>query len=270
MQSRGAKLMAIKIIKKPKRPFSHIPDPLGHGQRAVDYLRSLKHPKSDLPKQAFQLDPWQEEIVRRIYGPRDEFGRRIVRNVFILVPRGNRKTSLAAGLALLHSEGPEARAGGEVLFAASDRTQAKVGFREVQNVIEASFSHWSKGQQNRRFSAVNDIRLREYIHKIDFPNNSFIEALGCDAATVHGRTPVFAMCDEIHAWGKRDLFDVIRTGLAKTPGSLCVIITTAGKGQQHFSWELLEYARKVAKGEIDDPATLAVLYETDPKRRLEG
>ena len=104
-----------------------IPDPLGYGQRAVDFLRSLKHPKSRLPGKAFQLDPWQEEIVRKIYGPVDEHGNRIVQSVVIMVPRGNRKTSLAAALTLLHAHGPEATPGGEVLFAAVDKKQAKLG-----------------------------------------------------------------------------------------------------------------------------------------------
>ena len=84
---------------------SPIADPLGYGERAVQFLRRLRHPNSDAPGGAFQLAPWQERIVRRIYGPRHPDGRRIVQNVFFLVPRGNRKTSLAAALALLLLDG---------------------------------------------------------------------------------------------------------------------------------------------------------------------
>ena len=51
-----------------------IPDPLGHGARAVEFLRRLRHPASTAPKQAFQLHPFQERIVRRIYGPRHPSG----------------------------------------------------------------------------------------------------------------------------------------------------------------------------------------------------
>ena len=47
---------------------SEIPDPLGYGQRAVDFLRVLKHPKSRSRNCAFELPAWQERIVRRIYG----------------------------------------------------------------------------------------------------------------------------------------------------------------------------------------------------------
>lgn len=242
--------------------FAAIPDPLGYGQRAVDFLRSLKHPKSRLPDKAFQLDPWQEGIVRRIYGPVDEHGNRIVRNVVILLPRGNRKTSLGAALSLLHTDGPEATPNGEVIFAAADQKQAKLGFREVEGIISAGGYMWRKGQASRRFDGDKHVKLQEYRNRIQFPNGSFMEALSNDAGTQHGRTPVFALLDEIHAWRKRDLWDVIRTGLVKVPGSLSVVITTAGRGNDNIAFEVIDYARKVARGDIDDPATLAILYET--------
>jgi phage terminase large subunit-like protein len=67
--------------------------------------------------------------------------------------------------------------------------------------------------------------------------------------------------DELHAWLKRDLWDVLRTGLVKPPGSLLVVITTAGRGQENVAWDVVSYARKVASGEIDDPGTLPILFE---------
>ena len=262
--------MALKIIKKSKpvqvaanaEPFADIPDPFGFGQRAVDFLRSLKHPKSRKPEGAFQLDPWQEEIVRRIYGPCDENGTRIVRQVVMLLPRGNRKTSLGAALALLHTSGPEGVAGGEVLFAASDQKQAKIGFREAEGIIRSGEYLWRKGQANRRYDAAAHVKLQEYRNRILFPNGAFLEAIASDAPTQHGRTPLFVLADEIHAWAKRDLWDVIRTGLVKVQGSLLVTITTAGRGQEGFAFEFIDYARKVARGEIDDPSTLPILFET--------
>ncbi|MBB4632941.1 terminase TerL endonuclease subunit [Sphingosinicella soli] len=251
------------IACAPVNPFPEIPDPFGHGQRAVDFLRGLKHPKSRLPGQAFQLDPWQEKIVRQIYGPCDKFGNRIIQSVVIMVPRGNRKTSLAAALTLLHTIGPEAVPGGEVLLAAADQKQAKIGLQEAIGLIQAGeHDLWRKGQGNVRFDAASQIKLQEYKNRISFPNGSWLEALSNDAGTQHGRTPVFALCDEIHAWRKRDLWDVIDTGLAKVDNSLRVTITTAGRGQENVAFQVIDYARRVARGEIDDPSTLAVLYET--------
>lgn len=243
--------------------LDEIPDPFGYGQRAIDFLRSLKHPKSRLPGKAFQLDPWQEDIVRRIYGPCDEYGNRIVQNVVIMVGRGNRKTSLAAALTLLHAHGPEAVPGGEVLFAAVDKKQAKLGLTEATGIIQATWGDvWRKGQAARLSEASSGIRDQSYKNRVLFPNDSFLEALSNDAGSQHGRTPVFALCDEIHAWKKRDLWDVVDTGLTKVDNSLRVTITTAGRGRENLAFEVIDYARKVASGEIDDPSTLAFLYET--------
>lgn len=262
------KLIRIKKAKaKPVAPaeFADIPDPLGYGQRAVDFLRSLTHPKSRLPDRRFQLDPWQERIVRQIYGPVDEHGNRLVSDVVILIGRGNRKTSLGAALALLHTMGPEAVPGGEVIFAAGDRKQARIAYSEALGILHAGDSSlWKKGQANRATDPTKTIRLQDYRNTIQFPNGSFLEALSNDHGTQHGRTPVFALIDEIHAWKKRDLWDVIGTGLAKTENSLRVTITTGGRGQDNIGYEVIERARKIARGDIIDTSTLAFLFAAPP------
>jgi phage terminase large subunit-like protein len=228
---------------------SDIPDPLGFGERAVRFLRSLIHPKTGLP---FQLDPWQERIVRRAYGPRHPDGSRIVRTVVLLLPRGNRKTSLAAALALLHTIGPERVPGGEVIAGASDRKQARIAYREALGLCQA------------HKKIAPNIRALDYRNQITYPKvGSFFEAISADAGTQHGRTPVFVLADELHAWKKRDLWDVLRSGLVKTPGSLLVVATTAGRGQENIAWDIVDDARKVARGEVVDPSILPVLFEAE-------
>jgi phage terminase large subunit-like protein len=228
---------------------SEIADPLGFGERAVRFLRMLRHPKSG---KAFQLDPWQERIVRAIYGPRRDDGTRIVKTVVILVPRGNRKTSLAAALAALHTVGPERVPGGEAITAASDRKQARIAYEELRGLLTA------------HPKIAPHIRTLDYRNKITFPREgSFCEAISADAGTQHGRTPVFVLADELHAHKKRDLWDVLRSGLVKTPGSLLVVATTAGRGQENIAWDIIDDARKVARGEVDDPSILPVLFEAD-------
>lgn len=230
---------------------SVIDDPHGYGQRAVDFLRLLKHPKSRLPGRKFALTDWQERIVRRIYGPTHDDGRRIVRSVVMLLPRGNRKTSLGAGLALLHAIGPERAPGGLALFAASDRDQARIGFEEAAAIC----------REDARIEKA--LRFIDYRHRIEHPKSgSELRAVSSDAGRAHGSTPTFALVDELHAWPKRDLWDVLRTGLVKTPGSLLVVISTAGRGQENVAFDIVDYARRVARGEIDDPGTLPILFET--------
>ncbi|TCT12670.1 phage terminase large subunit-like protein [Tepidamorphus gemmatus] len=232
---------------------SPIPDPFGHGERAVRFLKALKHPKSTARGRAFQLDPWQERIVRAIYGPRHDDGTRIVRTVVMLLPRGNRKTSLAAALALLHTIGPERVPGGEVISAAADRKQARLAFAEALGIA----------REHKKIAGV--VNVQDYRNRLTYPNaGSFYEAISADAGTQHGRTPAFVLADELHAWPKRDLWDVLRSGLPKTRGSLLIVATTAGRGQDNIAHEIVDYARKVARGDFDDPATLPILFETAP------
>lgn len=231
---------------------SDIPDPFGYGDRAVRFLKALKHPKNPAPGGRFQLDLWQERIVRRIYGPRHEDGTRIVKTVVLLLPRGNRKTSLSAALALLHTLGPERIPGGEVLSAAADRKQARLGFLEAMGIIRA----------DRRLAAVT--APQDYKNRLVSKNHgSFYEAISCDAGTQHGRTPVFVLADELHAWKKRDLWDVLRSGLVKVPGSLLIVATTAGRGQDNIAWDIVEDARRVARGEVVDPSILPIIFEAE-------
>jgi phage terminase large subunit-like protein len=250
----------VRHRSRSRNPFPDVPDPLGYGQRAVDFLRGLRHPKSAAPGNAFQLDPWQERIVRQIYGPRHDNGQRIVKTVVLLLPRGNRKTSLAAALALLHSIGPEAVPGGEVVSAAADRKQAKLLFKEAVGILEGGYTT-KLGNASREDDERIGARIRDYKNLIKFPGGVTYEALSNDAGTQHGRTPALAIADELHSWKKRELWDVLRTGLTKTPGSLLVVATTAGRGQDNLAHDIVDYARKVSRGEIEDPSTLPILFE---------
>lgn len=232
---------------------SEIADPLGHGERAVQFLRRLRHPASTAPKRAFQLAPWQERIVRRIYGPRNPDGSRVVKQVFLMIPRGNRKTSLAAALALLHLLGPERVPAGQIIFAASDREQAGIGFREAAEIV----------RQDKRLEAVTRIydahnSAKQIKSGLD---GSTLRAVSSDGKAMHGTTPTFILADEVHVWQGRDLWEALQSGMVKRAGGLTVIATTAGRGREGLAAELFDYARKVALGEIDNPEVLPILFE---------
>lgn len=234
---------------------SPIPDPLGHGERAVEFLRRLKHPASTAPGRRFQLHPWQERIIRRVYGPRHPDGSRVVRDVFFMIGRGNRKTSLAAAMALLHLLGPERVPNGQIIFAAADREQAGIGFREAADIVRID-RHLTGA--TKIYDAHNSAKaIRSNL------DGSTLKAVASDGRAQHGTTPTFVLVDEIHAWRStgRELWQALQTGMAKRPGGLTVTATTAGRGREGLAAERYAYARKVALGEIDDPSFLPVLFE---------
>lgn len=229
---------------------SPIPDPMGCGEKAVTWLRRLKHPKSTAPGQAFQLDRFQERIIRRAYGPRHADGSRVVRRVVLLLPRGNRKTSLCAAITLLHLIGPERQAGNLVVSAASAHEQALELFNETALIVQA----------DPRLSKHLDV----FASLVSFgKERSRYIAVAADGKVLHGKTPNVIIADELHAWegkaGQRQ-WEALDSATVKVPNIMTVIATTAGRGQENLAWRTVEYAIKVQKGQIDDPATLPVIF----------
>lgn len=234
---------------------SPIDDPLGCGERNVQWLRRLRHPKSMLPGRPFQLDPFQERIIRKAYGPRKPDGSRVVRRIVLLLPRGARKTSLCAAITLLHLIGPERQPGNLVVSAASAHEQAMELFNETALIVES----------DQRLA--KHLEVREYVSRIAFPKErSRYIAVASDGKVQHGKTPNVVIADELHAWegraGQRQ-WEALDSALVKVPGTLMVVATTAGRGQENLAWKTVEYAIKVQKGQIDDPATLPVIFMTE-------
>jgi phage terminase large subunit-like protein len=231
---------------------SEIPDPFGHGERAVQWIRKNKHFASALVGRAFQLDHWQERIIRRLYGPRDKNGNMIVRRLILLLPRGNRKTSLCAIIMLLHLIGPERVPGNLIVSAASAREQARELFEEAAKII----------LHDRRLSKHLDIR--DYTSTIHFKKDrSRYIAVSSEGKVLHGKTPRVVIADELHAWEGRAgqvQWEALTSALVKVPNTLMIVATTSGRGQENLAWKTVEHAIKVQKGEIDDPSTLPVIF----------
>jgi phage terminase large subunit-like protein len=228
---------------------SPISDPHGRGQRAVEFLKALRHPKS--PSGAFDLPPFWERIVRRIYGPSTEEGRRQVKVVFIMIPRGARKTTIGAGLALLHTFGHEKVPGGQIIAAAAAQDQATIAADEARTIVQAT--PWLA-----KFAKVTESESLIEHRK----SGTEFRTIPSEGDLQHGRTPAFVLADELHAWKSRKLWTALRTGLVKQPGALMVVITTAGRGKENLAWGLYDYAQKVAANPALDPGFLPVLFQS--------
>lgn len=237
---------------------SPLPDPHGYGERAVRFLKALRHPKSTAVGNGFQLDPWAERIVRRIYGDTDSDGRRNISTVFAMIGRGSRKTSLGAALCLLHTIGPERSPAAQNYVAAVNRGQAAVAFAEACSILDM---HPKARAGTHVINEAGQANARMIARHLE--TGATLEALATDGKAQHGRTPRFVLADELHAWTDRDYFTTLQTAMPKTPESLMVIITTAGNGMDNVAFETYAYARKVALGEVVDPSFLPILFEPE-------
>ena len=233
---------------------SPISDPEGRGERALKFFKALRHPKSTARNHAFELAPFWERILKRTYGPSDIDGNRQVRTVYIQIPRGARKTTFGAGLGLLHSCGHEKVPGGACILAATAEDQAQLAFDEAKAFINAT-----KPLKNATHIVDSELEL-EHI-----ASGSTLQAIPAEGDFQQGKTPYFVLIDELHVWKNRRLWRALKTGLLKTPNTLLVIITTAGRGQENLGFEEYSYAKRVASGAITNPAYLPIIFEPPAK-----
>jgi phage terminase large subunit-like protein len=233
---------------------SPIADPHGRGERAVRFFRALKHPKSGATNRQFVLPDFWERIIRRIYGPSDTAGNRLVRTVYIQIPRGARKTTIGAGLGLLHTFGHEKTPAGLAIVAAGAEDQAQLAFDEAEGFVKATPA------------LLKASHIIESELQLEHPKSgSILRAIPAEGDVQHGKTPTFVLIDELHIWKNRRLWKALKTGLLKVPNTLLVIITTAGRGHDNLGWEEHKYAKAIAAGEIDNPAYLPIIFEPPKK-----
>lgn len=228
-----------------------IPDPMAKGARAVRFIENLTHTEGPLAGQPFILPEFQARIVRKIFGDVDPVtGRRKIRTVFMLLPRGSGKTTLTSALALIGLMGPEKDAAGQVVSAAADREQASIAFNASCRMIRAD-PYLTKATR-----VVDSRKL------IQHPGSeSTYKAISHEAFSKHGLAVSLLLADEVHAWPSRELWEVLITSMGKRLDPLTIVTTTAGIGRGNLAWDLYDYALKVERGDVVDETFLPVLYQ---------
>lgn len=231
-------------------------DPTGRADRVCRFVSRLRLWEGAFAGRRLELHPFQRAIIRRIYGPADDRGGRLVRLACIWIARGAAKTTLASALGLAHFMGPEAEAGGQVVAAAADRENAGIAFNSAHQMV----------QQDEALEArVRPIESRKTL--IHPKSKSTLKAISTEAYSKHGLNVSFFLADEVHAWPAaegRKLFGVVRDSMVKRVQPLTIVISTAGEGQGGLAFDLWEYSRRVASGEIQDPTFAPIIFAAPP------
>ena len=218
-------------------------------QRAVEFIRCLKHTKGRWRGQAFDLLPWQETIIRDVFGTVKEDGFRQYNTAYVEIPKKNGKSELAAGVALYMTCGDN-EWGAEVYGCASDRQQASIVFDVAVDMVDQCPA------LKKRIKPV--MSVKRLVYK---PTNSFYQVLSAEAYTKHGLNVHAVIFDELHSQPNRELFDVMTKGSgdARTQ-PLFFLITTAGTDRHSVCFEQHQKAEDILCGRKADPTFYPVIY----------
>lgn len=216
---------------------------------AVEFIECLTHTKGKWAGEKFELMPWQEQIIRDLFGIIKPNGYRQFNTAYVEIPKKNGKSELAAAIALLLccADGEE-RA--EVYGCAADRQQASIVYNVAADMIRMCPA------LAKRIKILSS--MKRVIYK---PTNSVYQVLSAEAYTKHGLNISGVVFDELHAQPNRQLFDVMTKGSgdARTQ-PLYFLITTAGNDTNSICYEIHQKALDIIEGRKIDPTFYPVIY----------
>ncbi|GMG82595.1 terminase large subunit [Paralimibaculum aggregatum] len=250
-----------------RSPIPDLPIDRKAAARALDVFGGLRLP--DVPPYP-TLDeacaPWVRDIVAAAFGSVDrKSGLRHVGELFVLVPKKNGKSTIAAAMALTFML-LNKRRNARLLIIGPRQKIAQTAFDQAKGMIEAD----PEGFLQERF----DVRAyrKEIACRV---TGAVLEIRTFDTDVLTGGIPVFCLLDEIHELGERhdaaDVLAEVRGGMITFPQSLFVMITTQSKRPPEgiFKAELAR-ARRIRDREWTEATRmLPVIYEFPAEMQLD-
>lgn len=238
------------------------PDQAEEALRVFKQLRIVDAPGS--PTFGEACEPWVFDFVAAIFGAYDaETGRRLIREVLMLIPKKNSKSTLAAGImvtALILNW----RVSAEMIILAPTVEIANNAFAPARDMIKVD-------EDLSELFHVQD-HVRTITHRT---MGATLKVVAADSETVGGKKASWVLIDEEWLFGKRPnaeaMFREAVGGLASRPEGIVIKLTTqsdeppAGVFKQD-----LQRMRDVRDGKILDPQSLPVLYEHPPEMVAAG
>ena len=217
--------------------------------RAVTFIENLCHTKGKWAGTPFWLLPWQEQLIRDIFGIVKPDGNRQFRTVFVKICKKVGKSELAAAVALylLYADNEPSA---EVYGAAADRQQASIVFDVAKQMVEMSPALMKR---SKLMGATKRI--------VNYGNAGYYQVLFAEVGGKHGFSVRGLVFDEIHTQPNRQLYDVLTKGSSDArQNPLHFIITIAGNDRHSIAYELHTKAVDILEGRRVDPTFYPVVY----------
>ncbi len=241
---------------------SIIPKPIfpDQAEQALEVFKALKivdAPGS--PTFGESCAEWVFDLVRSVFGAYDaDSGRRLITEWFILVPKKNSKSTIAAGI-MLTALVLNWRQSAEFAVLAPTVEVANNAFAPARDMV----------QKDDELDALMHVQshVKTITHR---GSNAILKVLAADQNTVGGKKSVGTLVDELHLFGKiassENMFREALGGLASRPEGFVIWLSTqSDEPPSGIFKQKLDYARDVRDGKIIDPGFVPVLYEHPPE-----
>lgn len=229
-------------------------------EQALDVFKQLKivdAPGS--PTFGEACAPWVFDLVASIFGAYDpETGRRLITEWFILIPKKNSKSTIAAGI---------------MMTALILNWRQSAEFSILAPTVEVANNAYAPArdmtQRDDDLDALMHVQthIKSITHR---ESGATLKVVAADSNTVGGKKSVGTLVDELWLFGKRhDAENMLREaigGLASRPEGFVIYLTTqSDEPPAGVFKQKLQYARDVRDGVIVDKRFVPVIFEHPPE-----
>lgn len=242
------------------------PEEAEAGLAVMRDLRIVDAPGS--PRMEDSCGQWVFDLAATIFGAYDsQSGRRLIKEWFVMLPKKNFKSGLAASI-MLTSLIRNWRRSAEFTILAPTKEVAENSFGPAKDMV----TFQDDDEDDEDCSELADlIHVQEHYKTLTHREmNAKLKVIAADASTTAGKKSVGLLVEELWLFGKqtnaKDMLREAGGGLASRPEGFVIYITTqSDEPPAGVFKEKLDYARKVRDGEIHDPQFMPIIFEHPPE-----
>lgn len=225
-------------------------------------LRIVDAPGS--PRIGDSCGQWIFDLAASVFGAYDaESGRRLIKEWFVMLPKKNFKSGLAASI-MLTCLIRNWRNSAEFTILAPTKEVAENSFGPARDMVEY--------KDEDDYSELQDlIHVQTHVKTLTHrEKRATLKVVATDSNTVAGKKSVGMLIEELWLFGKqanaKDMFREALGGLAsRTEGFIIWITTQSDEPPSGVFKEKLQYARDVRDGKVHDPQFVPIIYEHPPE-----